>query len=61
MEGSMYFFIGIKGTGMASLASILHDMGYEVSGSDIERHFFTEEQLVKRNIPIYPFNASSIK
>ena len=57
----MYFFIGIKGTGMASLATILYDMGYEVSGSDIERHFFTEEQLVKRNIPIYPFSASNIK
>ena len=57
----MYFFIGIKGTGMASLASILHDMGYEVAGSDIERHFFTEEQLVKRNIPIYPFSVDNIK
>ena len=57
----MYFFIGIKGTGMASLASILFDMGYEVAGSDIERHFFTEEQLVKRNIAISPFSASNIK
>ncbi|MCT7829633.1 MAG: Mur ligase domain-containing protein, partial [Lactobacillus iners] len=28
-----YWFIGIKGTGMASLALILHDMGYHVAGS----------------------------
>ena len=37
----MIYFIGIKGTGMAALATMLYDLGYEVMGSDIEKHFFT--------------------
>ena len=56
-----YYFIGIKGTGMASLAVMLHQLGHEVCGSDLEKHFFTEDELVKRNIPIYPFNEDNIK
>lgn len=52
----MIYFIGIKGAGMASLACMLHDIGYQVSGSDIDKHIFTEDELVKRDIPIYPFN-----
>jgi len=39
----MYYFIGIKGTGMASLAAMLYDLGNEVCGSDLSKHFFTEE------------------
>ncbi len=57
----MYYFIGIKGTGMAALALIMHDLGYKVVGSDKEEHFFTEDPLVERNIPIYPFDANNIK
>ena len=38
----MYHFVGIKGTGMSSLAQIMNELGYEVNGSDIEKHFFTE-------------------
>lgn len=57
----MIFFIGIKGTGMAALACMLHDLGYEVAGSDLSKHFFTEEPLVERNIAIYDFNANNIK
>lgn len=52
----MIYFIGIKGAGMASLACMLHDVGEKVSGSDIEKHIFTEEELHKRQIPIYRFN-----
>lgn len=49
-----YYCIGIKGTGMATLASILSDLGNEVEGYDDNRHTkFTEEGLKKRNIPIY--------
>ena len=47
-----YHFIGIKGSGMASLATILNDLGYGVQGSDIEKHFFTEIGLRERNIKI---------
>ncbi len=57
----MFYFIGIKGTGMASLATMLHDLGNEVCGSDLEKHFFTEDPLVERGIAIYPFNPDNIK
>ena len=57
----MFYFIGIKGTGMASLATMLYDLGYEVCGSDLEKHFFTEDELIKRGIKIFPFNPSNIK
>ena len=57
----MYYFIGIKGTGMASLAVMLHDLGNEVMGSDLQKHFFTEDELVKRGIKILPFDEDNIK
>ncbi len=57
----MIYFIGIKGAGMASLACMLHDTGYQVSGSDIKKHIFTEEELHKRDIPIYDFNQVELK
>lgn len=57
----MYYFIGIKGTGMAALATMLYDLGKDVCGSDLKKHFFTEEELVKRNIPIFEFNPANIK
>ena len=57
----MYYFIGIKGSGMAALASILSDLGYEISGSDVDKHFFTEEGLNKRGIKIYTYNKDNIK
>jgi UDP-N-acetylmuramate--alanine ligase len=56
-----YHFIGIKGTGMAALACILHDMHYEVNGSDIEKYIFTQDELEKRNIPFTAFDAANIK
>lgn len=57
----MYYFIGIKGTGMASLAAMLYDLGYEVCGSDLEKHFFTQDELETRGIEIFPFNPENIK
>ncbi|MBR2833161.1 MAG: UDP-N-acetylmuramate--L-alanine ligase [Bacilli bacterium] len=57
----MYYFIGIKGSGMSALAAVLFDLGYEVKGSDIEKHFFTEEGLNERNIEIFPYNKNNIK
>ncbi|MBQ1810255.1 MAG: UDP-N-acetylmuramate--alanine ligase, partial [Erysipelotrichaceae bacterium] len=57
----MIFFIGIKGTGMAALAAMLHDIGEEVAGSDLSEHFFTEEELIARNIPIYDFDPKNIR
>ena len=50
-----YHFIGIKGSGMASLATIVADRGDEVSGSDIEKYIFTQQPLEERHIPIRHF------
>lgn len=58
---SKYHFIGIKGSGMSSLAQIAYDMGHEVQGSDEETYFFTQEKLEQRNIPMYGYNAKNIK
>lgn len=57
----MYHFIGIKGSGMSALAQILHNLGYEVQGSDSEKHFFTEEGLKELGIKILPFDENNIK
>lgn len=58
---SKYHFIGIKGSGMSSLAQIAYDMGHEVHGSDEETYFFTQEKLEQRNIPMYGYNVENIK
>ena len=57
----MYYFIGIKGTGMSALAVILKQLGNSVSGSDVDKHFFTESELIKNNIPFYVYDADNIK
>ena len=57
----MYYFIGIKGSGMASLATILYDLGYEVKGSDISKYIFIEDELRKRHIEILDFDPANIK
>lgn len=56
----MYHFIGIKGTGMSSLAVILKQLGNEVKGSDLPKHFFTESELIKNNIPFTEYNKDNI-
>ena len=56
-----YFFVGIKGTGMSSLALILHDKGCKVVGSDIDKYTFTQRGLEQAGIKILPFNADNIK
>ena len=58
---SKYHFIGIKGSGMSSLAQIAYDMGHVVQGSDEETYFFTQEKLEQRNIPMFYYDAENIK
>ena len=58
---SKYHFIGIKGSGMSSLAQIAYDMGHEVQGSDEETYFFTQEKLEQRNIPMFNYGVENIK
>lgn len=56
-----YYCIGIKGTGMSTLAQILSDLGNEVSGyDDATEHKFTQDGLEKRNIKIYYDNNHNI-
>ena len=55
-----YFLVGIKGSGMSSLARILYDLGNFVMGSDIEKTFFTDESLSQKDIEVKPFNKENI-
>lgn len=56
-----YFFVGIKGTGMSSLALILKDKGCKVAGSDIDKYTFTQRGLEQAGIEVLPFGAQNIK
>lgn len=60
-QSKIYHFVGIKGSGMSALALILHDKGFDVQGSDVNKFFFTQENLEKAHIPIYVFNENNIK
>ena len=49
-----YYCIGIKGTGMSTLAQILFDLGNDVSGYDDNVEYkFTQKGLDERGIDIY--------
>ncbi len=49
-----YYCLGIKGSGMATLACFLHDLGNQVSGyDDVKDWKFTEKGLDEREIPIF--------
>ena len=49
-----YYCLGIKGTGMSTLAQILSDLGNEVSGyDDVSEYKFTQKGLEERGIKIY--------
>ncbi|KAF0815947.1 UDP-N-acetylmuramate--L-alanine ligase [Bacillus sp. ZZV12-4809] len=58
---TIYHFVGIKGSGMSALAQVLHDMNYQVQGSDFEKHFFTQVALEKSGIKILPFQKENIQ
>lgn len=51
--------IGIKGSGMAGLAHLLLDDGYNVIGSDVDSYVFTQERLLKRDVKIYSLSDKS--
>lgn len=58
---TIYHFVGIKGAGMSALAQVLHDMDYNVQGSDYEKRFFTQIALEQSGITILPFQKENIK
>ncbi len=57
----MFYFIGIKGSGMSALACLLHDLGNEISGSDTTNYLFTQQSLEERAIRLLPFDKNNIK
>lgn len=59
-ENKLYHFVGIKGSGMSSLALVLFEKGYQVQGSDVEEYFFTQRDLEKAGVKILPFSADNI-
>ncbi|WP_042459770.1 UDP-N-acetylmuramate--L-alanine ligase [Neobacillus dielmonensis] len=58
---TIYHFVGIKGSGMSALAQVLHDMKFQVQGSDVEKRFFTQLALEQSGITILPFQKENIK
>ncbi len=56
-----YHFVGIKGSGMSALAQILHDMNFQVQGSDVDKRFFTQVALEQAGIKILPFRKENIQ
>lgn len=55
-----YHFIGIKGSGMSALALMLHQMGHQVQGSDVDKYYFTQRGLEQAGIAILPFDENNI-
>lgn len=47
------YFIGIKGSGMSSVAQILHDRDIKVSGSDTDEVFYTDKILKRKGIKFH--------
>ncbi|MFZ4870254.1 UDP-N-acetylmuramate--L-alanine ligase [Enterococcus entomosocium] len=60
-QNKIHHFVGIKGSGMSSLALILHEKGYQVQGSDVEEYFFTQRDLEKAAIKLLPFDKVNIQ
>lgn len=55
------YLIGIKGTGMSSLAVLLKKMGYQITGSDVHEQFPSEVQLKTNNISYHDgFNTAHL-
>lgn len=59
-KNTVYYFVGIKGSGMSALALVLHDKGYQVEGSDIDQYTFTQRGLEQAGIKIYPFDPKNL-
>ena len=61
LRGKEIFLVGIKGTGMASLACLLSQFGAHVQGSDVPEQFSTDAVLAAANIAwIGTFSAEAL-
>jgi UDP-N-acetylmuramate--alanine ligase len=55
------YFVGIKGVGMASLATIAKQAGFEMTGSDVSEEFITDSVLHDEGItPLVGFSKENI-
>jgi len=59
-SGRKVYFVGIKGTGMASLAILLKASGAQVSGCDVAEKFTTDEILANAGIIVHEGFSSSL-
>lgn len=61
-QAKKIYLIGIKGTAMSALAIMARQIGYEVTGSDVEEVFPTDV-LLKENgvVPLVGFKAENIR
>lgn len=55
-----YFFVGVKGVGMTSIATLYKKWGHEVLGSDTDENFFTDVILRDLGIQIVSFSEEHI-
>jgi len=56
------YFIGIAGVGMSALAVFAKNLGYKISGSDVDSEFITDKILKNENIQRnYGFNPKNIQ
>jgi UDP-N-acetylmuramate--alanine ligase len=53
LKGFRVHLVGIKGTGMAAFAELLLHRGVEITGSDIDEKFYTDEVLQRLGIKYY--------
>lgn len=57
----MFYFVGIKGSGMSAMAVLLKELGYEVKGSDIEDYVFTQDNLKEKCIDVLSYCIDNLK
>ncbi len=58
IKGKHVHFVGVGGTGMSGIASILLDSGYKISGSDLQSTVITK-RLINKGAKIYRGHHSS--
>ncbi len=61
IKGKKIYFLGIAGTGMASVAGLMKEAGYEISGSDGEIYPPMSTMLKDLGIKVYsPYNPENL-
>lgn len=60
LKGQRIHYIGIKGTGMIGCATLAHEAGARVSGSDTSESFVTDHILHEQGIAITDFSPEHI-